>query len=55
MLKKLDHPNIVKYLGVYCENETELYLVCEFLSGGNLGDLVKYKKDVLRISDLLNM
>lgn len=32
----LDHPNIVNLIG-YCLEEDHRMLVCEFMSGGNLG------------------
>ena len=35
MLKKVDHPNIVKYFETY-ENEAFLYLVMELCAGGEL-------------------
>jgi hypothetical protein len=51
----LNHPNIVKYLGIFCDSEADLYLVTEFITGGNLKDMVRSKKDKLGPKDLLNM
>lgn len=46
----LDHPGIVKYLEWF-EDETSVYLVCEYLKGGDLWDAVmnfggKYTEDI---------
>ena len=39
MLRKIDHPNIVKIHGVY-DTPTKLYLVMDYLSGGELFDRI---------------
>lgn len=41
-LAALSHPNIVKVIDVFSENETDYY-VMEYLEGGSLRDLVKNK------------
>ena len=38
MLKKVDHPNIVKYFETY-ENDSFLYLVMELCTGGVIFDV----------------
>ena len=42
VLKKLDHPNIVKYVEFY-ENEYNIYIVMELCSGGELSCAIKEK------------
>lgn len=39
ILKKLDHPNIVKLYEIY-QDDNNIYLVTEFLEGGELFDLI---------------
>jgi len=42
VMKRMDHPNIIKFYEVF-ENETELYIVMEMCSGGELFDRIKEK------------
>jgi serine/threonine protein kinase len=42
MLKSLNHPNIIRFEGIY-ETDNLLYLVTEFLSGGTLVDFMRNK------------
>lgn len=39
-LQKLEHPNIVKFIDAF-ENESQYVIVMEYVSGGNLQDLIK--------------
>lgn len=43
VLKKLDHPNIVKYFDTY-EDEGCIHIVMEYIPGENLMQLIKQKK-----------
>ena len=43
VLKKLDHPNIVKYFDTY-EDESFLQIVMEYIPGENLLQVIKQKK-----------
>jgi calcium-dependent protein kinase len=43
VLKKLDHPNIVKYFDTY-EDEGSIHIVMEYIPGENLMQLIKQKK-----------
>jgi serine/threonine protein kinase len=54
LLRLVNHPNIVKYLGRYEEKE-KLFLVTEWLSEGNLANFVRRKASSLHIADLLGM
>ena len=40
ILKQLDHPNIVKIFE-YFQDETNVYLIMEYLRGGSLFDRLK--------------
>jgi serine/threonine protein kinase len=42
---RLQHPNIVRILGVSCDRQTnQFYIVMEFVEGGNLRDLLSVRK-----------
>ena len=43
ILRKLDHPNIVKYFDTY-EDEGSIHLVMEYIQGENLMQLIKQRK-----------
>ena len=43
VLKKLDHPNIVKYFDTY-EDEAFIHIVMEYIAGENLQQVIKQKK-----------
>jgi calcium-dependent protein kinase len=43
ILKKLDHPNIVKIYEFY-EDKDNFYLITEFIEGGELFDRITKKK-----------
>ncbi len=55
ILKNLNHPNIVKYYGIYVASEGYRYIVMEYVSKGSLRSLVIEKKRDLRDRDLLKM
>jgi serine/threonine protein kinase len=40
ILKSLRHPNVVQFMGL-CNHETGVYIVTEFVAGGNLWSLLK--------------
>eukprot|EP01112_Ceratiomyxa_fruticulosa_P015730 TRINITY_DN4666_c0_g1_i2.p1 TRINITY_DN4666_c0_g1~~TRINITY_DN4666_c0_g1_i2.p1 ORF type:complete len:275 (+),score=58.02 TRINITY_DN4666_c0_g1_i2:263-1087(+) len=45
--KKLVHPNIVTFIGLYKESETEhLYIITEYMPDGNLRDFLKNNTDL---------
>ena len=40
MLRMLNHPNIIRYEGIY-ETDNLIYLVTEYLSGGTLEEFMR--------------
>ena len=44
LLKKLDHPNIVKYYKSFRENE-QLYIIMEYFDNGDLDDYIRVIKN----------
>lgn len=60
MLKQLEHPNIIRFHGIY-ETDNLIYLVNEYLSGGTLEDFMRNKATLLGdfitkiISDVLSV
>ena len=43
-MRKLNHPNILKFIGVSHKNFKQLYLITEFISGGSLTPYITDKK-----------
>ena len=43
ILKEIDHPNIIKIIEYY-ESKRSLYIVTEYLDGGELFDKISEKK-----------
>ncbi len=60
---RLNHPNVVRFLGIYLNNSSneegvlgiEQYIVAEYLPRGSLVDTLQKEKDSLTISQLLGM
>lgn len=50
MLKKLDHPNIIKLYEFY-EDEKRCYLVTELCTGGELYDEIAYRNKGIKEED----
>jgi serine/threonine protein kinase len=55
LLKDLNHPNIVRYFGVYKSPENTTFVVMEFMSQGDVSTLLQINKDTYRVADLLSM
>ncbi len=65
----LNHPNIVRFLGIYCNSNTntndndnnsnsnlvDQYLVTEYLSRGSLVETLQKEKDTITLPQLLKM
>jgi len=43
ILRTLDHPNVLKFYEIYVDRE-HFYFVTEYCEGGNLGEMIDYKK-----------
>jgi len=54
VLKNLNHPNVLRLLGIFIDNSGFQYIVTEFMPKGNLLKVVQSDKSIL-ISDLINM
>lgn len=50
VLKKLDHPNIVRLLEAYDDEDVHMYLVFELCQGGSLFDRLLYHGRVLKVA-----
>ncbi len=50
----MNHPNIVKYLGVFSKGP-DLYLTMEYLSEGSLKDLLISSQKELLVADIIGM
>jgi serine/threonine protein kinase len=55
LLKGLNHPNIVRYFGVYKSPEGNMFVMMEFMSQGDVGTLLRMNKDTYQLVDLLSM
>jgi serine/threonine protein kinase len=55
LLKDLNHPNIVRYFGVYKSPENNTFVVMEFMLQGDVSTLLQTNKDTYRVADLLSM
>jgi len=53
--RKLNHPNVVRFLGIYKDSTDKLYMVMEYLSLGSLSDFLKKGFSKLQPNDLLVM
>jgi len=56
VLKKLNHPNIVRYLGIFTDLTTKTkFIITEFMSKGSLRELLSQYGANFAVSDLLDM
>ena len=55
MLLSLSHANIVQFYGIHVSENDDKYIVTEFMSKGNLRDLLVTEFETLTIQDLLLM
>ena len=51
----VNHPNIVRFIGIYISNSREQYIVTEFVSKGSLVDVLRNEKETMNMDDLLEM
>eukprot|EP00727_Mastigamoeba_balamuthi_P010240 m51a1_g5839 putative kinase family protein (1049) ;mRNA; r:301934-305466 len=54
LLHKLHHPNLLMLMG-YCETPSELYVVCEYMSGGSLREYLAKNRGQLSVYSLVAM
>jgi serine/threonine protein kinase len=55
LLKGLNHPNIVRYFGVYKSPENKLFVMMEFMAQGDVSTLLRINKRTYHLGDLLSM
>jgi serine/threonine protein kinase len=55
LLKGLNHPNIVRYFGVYKSPDADTFVMMEFMAQGDVGTLLRTNKDSYHLADLLSM
>jgi serine/threonine protein kinase len=55
LLKTLNHPNIVRYFGVYKSPENNLFVMMEFMAQGDVSTLLRKSKNSYNLVDLLSM
>jgi len=55
LLGKLQHPNVVQYIGIYVSQTGEKYIVMEYLPLGSLNNVLVKEKNNLQIVDLVGM
>jgi len=54
-LSKLNHPNVVQYLGIHEASNGEKYIVMEYLSHGSLSNLLLKESRNMTVRDLIDM
>lgn len=55
LLRRLNHPHIVRYYGLHLSPENEVYLVMEFMYHGALNGFLQVHQEQLKLHDLLAM
>jgi len=55
MLSTLNHPHVVRFLGLYSSKTGESYIVTEFVAKGGLNSVLSFEKSSLEPLDLLQM
>jgi serine/threonine protein kinase len=54
LLKGLNHPNIVRYFGVYKSSE-DMFVMMEYMAQGDVSTLLRINKNTYHLVDLLSM
>jgi serine/threonine protein kinase len=54
LLKELNHPNIVRYYGVY-KSPQSMFVMMEFMAQGDVSTLLRMNKSTYKLVDLLSM
>jgi len=55
MLHALNHPNVVRFFGIYTASKSENYIVMEYLCEGSLDRVLKVCKKQISIIDIIGM
>lgn len=55
ILKKVRHPNIINYLGIYKDLEGTKWMITEYMDKGSLDKLLQTEKNSITLVDLLNI
>jgi hypothetical protein len=53
--RTLNHPNVVRYLGIFQHKERGMFIVTEFMSLGSVLLMVRYQAATMTHEDLLSM
>jgi serine/threonine protein kinase len=54
LLKGLNHPNIVRYFGVY-KSPKNMFVMMEYMAQGDVSTLLRINKTAYKLLDLLSM
>jgi serine/threonine protein kinase len=54
LLKEFNHPNIVRYFGVY-KSPKNMFVMMEYMAQGDVSTLLQNNKQTYQIIDLLSM
>lgn len=52
---QLNHPHIVRYLGIHKDKSGTRYIVTEYVGKGSLASVINADRDKLKTDDLLRM
>ena len=55
IFSNLNHPNIVRFIGIYTSKSREQYIVTEFVSKGSLLDVLRNEKEKIKMDNLIEM
>jgi serine/threonine protein kinase len=55
LLKGLNHPNIVRYFGVYKSPEGNMFVMMEYMAQGDVSTLLRINRKTYHLVDLLSM
>lgn len=53
--RALNHPHVVRYLGIYEDQQKKRYIVTEFMTKGSLSSVVDKERQTIATLDLIRM